>query len=194
MTSRVAQLSNPPSREQSPVLRPISSASRRPLRRTNTNNTNNTNQSEDAASIIYTAPAGEEIPSVRPVVDNHDRLWAEIDVLDDAAEMARQASMNGGSFFGKAHAEALEKLRQAQTELVTSMAITHAKNDKDNYRNTWEINDIDALRKNLFDEQQFETISKHVKETIDKLDTVASYMNAVDDQSKEYWQADDDDR
>jgi hypothetical protein len=77
------------------------------------------------------------IPSVRPVVDAHDRLWAEMDVLDDAAELARQVKTNG-SFFGPAHAEALANLRNAQIELAQMTAEAEKRHDRSQYRILWE--------------------------------------------------------
>lgn len=78
------------------------------------------------------------IPSVKPVVDDHDRLWAEIDILNETESIAQQAALNK-SFFGKDHAEALGELRKAQTELVRAMALGDKRMGlEQQYQNLWE--------------------------------------------------------
>lgn len=129
----------------------------------------------------------EQMPSVKPVIDDHDRAWAEIEVLDDAVEMAHQIKANK-SFFGSEHAEAMDQLRSQQTELAQLMSDSDLRHHKAQYKSLWENNDIDSLRRNLFDEEHFEAIEKHILTTIDKLDDVAKCMEQVDEHSKDFWQ------
>lgn len=129
-----------------------------------------------------------KIASVKPVVDKHDRLWSEIDVLDDAAAMAQQTRRDR-SFFGPAHAEALDNLRNAQIQLAQVMAETTHKHDTSEYRALWENDDIESLRRNLFDKKHFECMEEHVQNTLDKLNEVSKCMKRVDEQSREFWQS-----
>lgn len=133
------------------------------------------------------AQVGQQFPSVTPVVDDHDRAWAEMDVLDDAVEMAHQIKANK-SFFGTEHAEAMDQLRSKQTELAQLMSQTDLRHDKSQYTNLWQNNDIDSLRRDLFDEEHFETIESHVSNTLAKLDDVSTCMEQVDEHSKDFWQ------
>lgn len=78
------------------------------------------------------------IPSVKPVVDDHDRLWAEIDILNETESIAQQAAVNK-SFFGADHAQALGELRKAQTELVRAMAVGDKRMGlEQQYQSLWE--------------------------------------------------------
>jgi hypothetical protein len=129
-----------------------------------------------------------KIASVKPVIDEHDRLWSEIDVLDDAAEMAEQTRQDR-SFFGVAHAETLDNLRNAQIQLAQVMAETKNIHDTSEYRALWENDDIESLRRNLFDKKHFESMEEHVQDTLDKLEEVSRYMKRVDEQSREFWQS-----
>lgn len=82
-------------------------------------------------------PSQFGIPSVKPVVDDHDRLWAEIDILSETESIAQQAAMNK-SFFGADHAQALSELRKAQTELVRAMAQGEKRAGEEHYQSLWE--------------------------------------------------------
>lgn len=192
---------------ESPNLQPWStnSSRRQHLRKITTNqdnsNSNNNNYYEphDQDFELEHPQQPErngEIPSVKPVVDNHDRLWAEIDVLNDAGEMAQQAKTNK-SFFGPNHAQALEQLRSAQSNLVQVLAESEQQKqkqkqpttDSDNHSTLWESGDIDSVRRNLFDHTEFDKISQHVANTRQALDNVAKYMDAIDEQTKDdVWQ------
>ncbi|ANB12565.1 hypothetical protein AWJ20_822 [Sugiyamaella lignohabitans] len=132
-------------------------------------------------------PAVEgQIPSVKPVVNSHDRLWSEVDVLDDAADLASRVKANG-SFFGPAHSKALDQLRHAQVELAQMTAEAEKQQDRAKYRVLWEKSDLESLRTALFDEEHFQQLSLHVDNTARKLDEVAELMKAVDEQSREFW-------
>lgn len=77
------------------------------------------------------------IPSVKPIVNDHDRMWAEVEILQETEAIARQAEQNG-SFFGTDHAQALNDLRQAQSELVKAMAQGDKRMGQEQYQNLWE--------------------------------------------------------
>lgn len=127
------------------------------------------------------------IPSVKPVVDQHDRMWAELDVLDEV-EMAAHETEANKSFFGESHAKVLAELQQSQLELVKCISLADKRVEKDRYESLWEQND-NSLRNNLFNQQHFDSIYKHVSKTIDKLDNVAEKMKEIDRESQEMWQS-----
>lgn len=127
------------------------------------------------------------ISSVKPVVDQHDRMWAELDVLDEV-EMAANDTIKNMSFFGQQHAEVLKELQQSQLELIKSMSLGDKRIDKGQYQSLWEQNDIESLRNNLFNQQHFDGIYKHVLKTTEKLDNVAEKMKEIDKESQEMWQ------
>jgi hypothetical protein len=175
----------------SPELSKPSTGSVRRLR-TNSNQNRPTVETRQHTSFQTPYPpqaqeGQQQFPSVTPVVDDHDRAWAEMDVLDDAIEMARQIKANK-SFFGTEHAQAMDQLRSKQTELAQLMSQTDLKHDKSQYTNLWQNNDIDSLRRDLFDEEHFETIENHVSNTLAKLDDVSKCMEQVDEHSKDFWQ------
>lgn len=175
----------------SPVISKPSTGSVRRLRTNSNQNrpTVDTQQDTSFHTQYQDQPQpGQQFPSVTPVVDDHDRAWAEMDVLDDAIEMAHQIKANK-SFFGTEHGQAMEQLRSKQTELAQLMSQTNLKHDKSQYTNLWQNNDIGSLRRDLFDEEHFETIENHVSNTLAKLDDVSKCMEQVDEHSKDFWQA-----
>lgn len=181
----VVPLSEVPSSERPSSLRPLD------VFRSSTSSLVPTNSRPSRApSINYQEPSGSGqfgIPSVRPNVDNQDRLWAEMDILGETAAIAQQAAQNK-SFFGTDHAQALAELRKAQTELVRTMAQGEKRTGEQQYQSLWEQNDMDSIRNNLFNQQHFNNVYNHVNRTIDKLDQVSLHMKIVDERSKEMWQ------
>ncbi|VVT47470.1 uncharacterized protein SAPINGB_P001727 [Magnusiomyces paraingens] len=128
------------------------------------------------------------ISSVKPVVDQHDRMWAELDVLDEVEVAANETEANT-SFFGEMHAKVLADLQISQLELIKSMSLGDKRIDKGQYQSLWEQNDIESLRNNLFNQQHFDSIYKHVSKTIEKLDIVAEKMKEIDNESQEMWKS-----
>lgn len=74
-------------------------------------------------------PETTHIPSVRPVIDTHDRLWAQVDVLDEIGQHATEAQAKE-SFFTDEHAEALNNLRHAQMDLAKLMEAGSMKHEE----------------------------------------------------------------
>lgn len=150
------------------------------------------------------------ISSVKPVVDQNDRLWAELDVLDEVEIAAEETDANG-SFFSEAHAKVLRELQQAQLELIKSMSLGNGdnttgaassfsgngagqnrndvKNSNQQFQSLWEQNDIESLRNNLFNQAHFDNVYNHVTKTVEKLDQVAEKMKDTDKESQEMWQS-----
>lgn len=127
------------------------------------------------------------IPSVKPVVDQHDRMWAELDVLDEV-EMAAEETRANKSFFGESHAKVLEQLQKSQLDLIKCISVADKRVEKDRYQSLWEQND-DSLRNNLFNQQHFDNVYKHISTTIEKLDSVAENMKEIDKESQDLWQS-----
>lgn len=81
--------------------------------------------------------ANDRIPSVKPVVDNHDRLWDETKVLDEVDDMAADPKLSG-SLFRAGHAEAMANLQAAQLDLAQAMAERDATQNVAQYRTLWQ--------------------------------------------------------
>lgn len=145
--------------------------------------------SEDPLEAPMTDQLRQELGVTnQPIVDQHDRMWAEVDVLDDAQKLANQVKVTG-SFFGPAHAEALENLRQGQIELAHKTADVEAHKNQQQFNELWQNGDITSLRRVLFDERYFDQVTADVKSCVERLDQVSTLMRAVDEQSKELWNA-----
>uniref|UniRef100_A0A060TI60 ARAD1D43868p n=1 Tax=Blastobotrys adeninivorans TaxID=409370 RepID=A0A060TI60_BLAAD len=123
------------------------------------------------------------IQPVTPTQDSHDRLWAEIDVLDDVSTLAQETTQSG--FFGAEHSEAVDKLRKAQATLVDMMLEAEKRNDVALYKSVWENSDIVTLKQMIFDADHIDAVSKQVNETTTKLDEVAKCMDDMDQENRE---------
>lgn len=67
------------------------------------------------------------LPSARPNVTFLDRLWSQIDVLDDVKALSNEV-MSRGSFFNDKFNEDLVALKQLQNAVLELMARLHADN------------------------------------------------------------------
>lgn len=67
------------------------------------------------------------LPSGKPAVTFLDRLWTQIDVLDDVKALAEQVKSRG-SFFNDKFNEDLLSLRQLQNDVLELMARLHVDN------------------------------------------------------------------
>ncbi|KAK6459021.1 uncharacterized protein RJT20DRAFT_132174 [Scheffersomyces xylosifermentans] len=100
------------------------------LSRTNTNNTDlytNTNTNPNSNTFGNDTPSLrtiDKIPSTRPSVSYSDKLWTQIDVLDDVKKMANQVRQKG-SFFNEKFNEELAKLKESQNKLLDTMSSQH---------------------------------------------------------------------
>ena len=115
---------NPQSLSNLKPNRSGSSAAR--LTRTNTNatdaitNANSTILGEGAPSLRTI----DMVPSARPSVSYLDKLWTQIDVLDDVKSMANQVRLKG-SFFNDKFNQELTKLKEQQNKLLETMSSQH---------------------------------------------------------------------
>lgn len=69
----------------------------------------------------------DKIPSAKPSVTYLDKLWTQIDVLDDVKTMSNQVKEKG-SFFNDQFNEELNRLKRLQEKLVEVMATQQANN------------------------------------------------------------------
>lgn len=69
----------------------------------------------------------DSLPSGKPTVTFLDRLWTQIDVLDDVKALAEQVKSRG-SFFNDKFNEELLSLRRLQNDVLQLMARLHADN------------------------------------------------------------------
>ncbi|CAK9437302.1 uncharacterized protein LODBEIA_P16800 [Lodderomyces beijingensis] len=96
-----------------------SSASNFRLSRTNTNTTDAYAGGVQDAQSIQTI---DRIPSAKPSVTYSDRLWTQIDVLDDVKRMAEEVRVKG-SFFDEKFTREMEKLKISQQKLMETMSL-----------------------------------------------------------------------
>lgn len=67
----------------------------------------------------------DRFPSAKPSVTYLDKLWTQIDVLDDVKNMSNQIRERG-SFFNEEFSEQLNRLKQLQEKLIEVMASQQA--------------------------------------------------------------------
>lgn len=132
-----------------------SSASR--LSRTNSNNTDM--YSNDLQSIKTT----DRIPTAKPSVTYLDKLWTQIDVLDDVRNMSNQVKLKG-SFFNDKFNQELEKLKQLQDKLFKVMAKQHfnSYSDKDYQKHLYKLS---VTTPNASNPQLLNQISSETKDS-----------------------------
>lgn len=105
------------------------------LSRSNSNNTEL--DSNDIQSIKTT----DRIPPAKPSVTYLDKLWTQIDVLDDVKNMSDQVRLKG-SFFNDKFNEELKELKQLQNRLFEVMSKQHfsSYSDKDYQKQLYKLN------------------------------------------------------
>ncbi|RCK59458.1 hypothetical protein Cantr_07454 [Candida viswanathii] len=96
------------------------------LSRTNTNVTADNYSTQDSQSIATI----DKIPATKPTVTYLDKLWTQIDVLDDVKNMANEVRAKGSFFNDKFNME-LDKLKALQEKLLSTMS-TQQFNDINN--------------------------------------------------------------
>lgn len=131
------------------------------------------------ADVDYPRTA-DRVPSVQPNVNYQDKLWTQIDVLDDVKKMAEEA-MEMKTFFTPEHEASLQALNRSQLELLASVKKMEKKMvSGSNKKRAWFDFDIDLDKsldlKDLYDGGLFETIKESVEESRAKLEDVARAM------------------
>lgn len=119
----------------------------------------------------------DRVSQARPTVDTHDRLWAQMEMLNDDIDLAHTVQRRRG-FLATEQAEALSELKQIQIELAQEL--THEENHAglDSYRDLWKVKDPDVLRTRLFNNRYFDLLDESVLRTAAKLDDIAEMLDA----------------
>ncbi|KAK6460053.1 hypothetical protein DFJ63DRAFT_315928 [Scheffersomyces coipomensis] len=84
----------------------------------------NTNVGGNIANETQSLRTIDRIPSARPSVTYSDKLWTQIDVLDDVKAMAEEVRQKG-SFFNSKFEEELNNLKSSQNNLLKTMSTQH---------------------------------------------------------------------
>ncbi|EDK36868.2 hypothetical protein PGUG_00966 [Meyerozyma guilliermondii ATCC 6260] len=91
----------------------------------------------------------DHIPSAKPSVSYSDKLWTQIDVLDDVRKMASDVRERG-SFFNEKFNSELEAMKTSQDRLIDIMASQDFDSNLQQERFRVEPNTTDKLDSSLF--------------------------------------------
>lgn len=137
----------------------------------------------------------QEPSSIKPAVTYQDKLWTQIDILDDVKELALQVGSATGSstFMGNPEFnKALGVLSQAQKRLLDTMT----KNvdtvlTKPDDTMVWESLDIEAVKRTLFsystNAEHQEDIKASVEAIRESLTEVNRSIERIDQTSRDIW-------
>lgn len=92
----------------------------------------NTNNTETYTNDVHSLKTTDRLPTAKPSVTYLDKLWTQIDVLDDVKNMSHQVRLKG-SFFNDKFNEELEKLKLLQNRLFEVMSNQHFNSYSDKY-------------------------------------------------------------
>lgn len=132
----------------------------------------------------------DKIPSIRPSVDNQDKLWTQIDVLDDVRQMVKDISQRG-SFFDFDHANCIENLKASQLKLLKQMRTLEETMDDEDYQGIWhheaggdkdEKSEVDLLNSD-----HFQQVGDCIKALKDDLEEVKNNVRRADRTGKDIW-------
>ncbi|KAK7206183.1 hypothetical protein BZA70DRAFT_275966 [Myxozyma melibiosi] len=142
--------------------------------------------STEIEGLSGTAAVGQ----VQPIVDAHDAIWTDLEIMDDIEKRADQVGQEG-NFFGKEHVAALEDLQALQIELAASLeASANVVDPMADPAKLWEISDTDINLEtiaNVFNAENFEIVQKGIDVVMEKLDKVVDSMNVLEGQSRDLW-------
>ena len=114
-------------------------------------------------------------------MDTHDKLWAEIDILNEVQRISQLTQSDKG-FFGKAHSDAVNQLRQTQINLARALSNIDKRMDKYEIA---EAGDIDTIKRTLFNPEHFEQVNHNVEQSFIKLQAVGEAMKEA--HARENW-------
>lgn len=148
----------------------------------------------------------DHIATAKPAVTNADKLWTQIDVLDDVKQMSDDVRQRG-LFFNEKFSQELAEVKLAQNRLLESMWKQHHSNVKlsDHQKDLFQRGAQDEnLRQSMIDEffddlkqtpvetiyrrQNFEDIHGYIAEINDGLNTVGTLMKAFDENVGNSWE------
>ncbi|KAK9378487.1 uncharacterized protein V2V93DRAFT_375790 [Kockiozyma suomiensis] len=146
-------------------------------------------QTEIAANIERLSGTAA-IGQVQPIVDAHDAIWADLDIMDDIERRADQVSQQR-NFFGKEHVAALEDLQELQIKLAATLeASADVVDPMADPARLWEIDDTDLtleMISKVFNAKHFDGVQQGVDAVMEKLDLVVDSMNVLESQSRDLW-------
>ncbi|GMM37214.1 hypothetical protein DASC09_045390 [Saccharomycopsis crataegensis] len=151
----------------------------------NNNNSNNNSNINNAYDTEYPRQV-DKIPSVQPTVNYQDKLWTQIDVLDDVKKMSNEAIENN-SFFTPQYENNLKDLKKTQMNLLTSVKKLEKKLDSSfDQKKVWFEFDIDLDRlkelKYLYNKDYFENVQSSIEDVRKKLDDVSRLMKTEENE------------
>ncbi|KAG7665814.1 uncharacterized protein J8A68_000639 [[Candida] subhashii] len=137
------------------------------LSRTTTNNTDSY-----ANAIVNDAPQSlrtiDKIQGAKPAITYADKLWTQIDVLDDVRNMAEEVK-NKGSFFNDKFNQELSKLKISQNKLLETMS-TQQFSDLNTNEHQKQLYHLSAMSKGTSDQQQQEEASPNASHSEENLE------------------------
>lgn len=153
----------------------------------------------------------DRLPSAKPSVSHLDKLWTQIDVLDDVKHMSDEVKLKG-SFFSESFSQQLDRLKELQGKLVEVMArqrldrtpkelernVQHSSHPKSSFPlegdpklqidmlDDFFTENADSSRYEAERKQDFDEISSYVDHVKDALDDVAATMRNFHDSTDEF--------
>ncbi|KAH3678283.1 hypothetical protein WICMUC_001607 [Wickerhamomyces mucosus] len=132
----------------------------------------------------------DKVPSSKPTVDYQDKLWTQIDILDDVKRMSEQARREYEEELEneeiddvhRNHLKALKQLKQSQLRLLDTMKSSKAVVDSNmDHHEIWECADIESLREKLFNRDYFQEVADSLKAVDIALDDVGTGLKLLDE-------------
>ncbi|KAK9453486.1 hypothetical protein V1511DRAFT_504883 [Dipodascopsis uninucleata] len=153
--------------------------------------------SSEITSNIEAMSGLRPVSKASAVVDSHDAIWSELDVMEDIDRISEQVS-TAGNFFGSKHRKALDSLHKSQLELLSTMAKGEDIIDQMfNESKLWEINDTDISIETFedggfFSVGHFNKVQNTVDSVMESLDIVVDTMKVLESESRDFWNDTDD--
>lgn len=170
------------------------------ITRLTTNNSEMDNQSVRAIDMI---------PTAKPNVTYADKLWTQIDVLDDVRNMSNEIKQRG-SFFSEDFTTELANMKASQQKLLDTMYKQHYNNmklneqqkilykiDKSKLNPEEQVNCKPGLsddffnekitRESIYKKQNFDEMHQYIKEIKSDLNQLGDSMKKFDATISESW-------
>lgn len=174
------------------------------------------NSDEDQLMIDATSDTSmDQVSTARPSVNMLDKLWTQIDVLDDVRTMAQEVQEKG-SFLGEDFTQKLQAMKNAQLRLLETMKKQEQISEESRQAQARMrgqhvggqlekediARDLELKQKKMQDfffghdnvgsdskqrMKEFEKLNAHVAEVRSRLDEVAASMAEFEDTTKDLW-------
>lgn len=143
-----------------------------------TNNNNSNSRSNNNYDLEYPREI-DKIPSVKPKSNIQDKLWTQIDVLDDVKRMSDEAMQNN-SFFTPQYEQNLRSLKKSQMNLLNTIKKMEKKIDTNYNKRIWFEFDIDLESiedlKYLYNREHFDSVKNCIEDVRKELGQVSELM------------------